>query len=211
MAEQPKEGFWQSLAGILTASAAIITAIGGVLATIHQCPSPPSTNHNLPTETNRSTSSKPPSVVVESKEINLLDPDNGAKVVSATSDDWQRTIGENTNLKVFGPHEEAVFSFKNNCTAVFDKIGVLIPYREPSNLKQFELLANNEPTGQFTSIGTWATKNEKEFDSPYQRFTFSPVKAKYIKIKLISNHNGYENPIEVWGFQLFGTLDQVCG
>jgi hypothetical protein len=58
-----------------------------------------------------------------------------------------------------------------------------------NNVKEFELLQGNEsPTGFFQSIGKFQTQNVKLFENPYQEFKFSPVTAKYLKVKILSTY-----------------------
>ncbi len=143
----------------------------------------------------------------ESKtQINLLAQNNGGQLIVANSDLWLKTIdGDEKNWEyAIG---EAVFNFKDDRPATFDTFTVLIPSTDGLNLKEFELLfGNDSPTGHFESIGKFQTQNLKLFRSPYQVFTFSPVTAKYLKVRSLANHAGGKDGIIVYEFQLFGTL-----
>jgi hypothetical protein len=92
-----------------------------------------------------------------------------------------------------------VFAFKDERPATFNMFTMLIFRSSPMNVKEFELLQGNEsPTGFFQSIGTFKTQNVKLFKTPYQEFTFSPVTAKYLKVKILS---GWEGITDVWVYQ----------
>ncbi len=214
MAEQEKpKGFWQTLPGVLTGVAAIITAIAGLIAALSQEKHPQSlaTSQSVITNTTESPSNTKSDLPGSETVINLIGSSNGGKVVVATGKDWTRTIIGSGHYEVLGGHtpEEAVLAFKDNQPATFSSFKVLVSAIRTSNLKEFELLVSNtSPDGPFQSIGKFATKNAMQVDNPYQEFTFQPVKAKYLKIRLLSNHNGYDNPFEVEEFQLLGRLEK---
>jgi len=82
----------------------------------------------------------------------------------------------------------------------------LILGSESWNLKEFELLAGNDsPTGKFESIGKFQTENVRFFKDPYQEFKFPPVKARYLKVRVISSH-GFSS-VGAYEFQLLGALE----
>lgn len=142
--------------------------------------------------------------------INLLSSENGGQVLAATSDQWLKTIDEKE--KDFAFYEsngraktEAVYAFKGERSAEFDTFTVLVLDAQNSNLKDFELLWGNESaTGKFHSIGKFQTQNIKLFTTPYQEFKFSPVTAKYLKVRLLSSW--VYALINVREFQLMGAL-----
>jgi hypothetical protein len=214
--EKPK-GFWQSMTGILTGAATVITAVTSLVAVLyqngiigHKNPDP----KPIPIaqdQKKRNSFPTPAYGTILTQEINLIGSNNGGKVISATSEGWARTIdGREQWVDVLGGHhpEEAVFSFKDGNMATLYAFKTLISQTRTSNLKEFELFVSSDsPTGQFQSIGKFQTQNLKITESPYQVFNFPAVKAKYLKVRLISNHNGYDNPFEVEQFQLIGRLD----
>jgi hypothetical protein len=147
----------------------------------------------------------------QSSAMNLLAAENGGHVVVATNDRWPYAIdGDEKNwqyidIGVVGSW--AVYGFKDEKTASFDTFKVLILGTESWNLKDFELLAGNDsPTGKFESIGKFQTQNVRFFKDPYQEFKFPPVKARYLKVKVISSH-GFSS-VGVYEFQLLGALDR---
>jgi Mg-chelatase subunit ChlD len=127
---------------------------------------------------------------------NLLDPSQGGQLLAAPSDLWLKT---NDGKLVTSPNgsswlrtgEEAVYAFKDEKLATFDTFAVLVNEASGENVKDFELLAGDDgPTGNFRSIGTFTTLNARLTKSPLQEFRFEPVTARYLKVKLISNHGG---------------------
>lgn len=139
----------------------------------------------------------------QGKRENILASENGGHLLVATSDAWSETIdGKADYRQVRG---EAVYAFKGEAPARFDKFTVLIDETNDANVKEFELLwSNDSPLGEFTSIGRFETTNAMLFKTPYQEFSFPPIAAKYFKVRLISS---WGSPtILVYEFQLWGKL-----
>ena len=131
-------------------------------------------------------------------------------MVVATNDRWIYAIdGDEKNWQyidtgVVGAW--AVYGFKDDRPAIFDTFKVLILGTESWNLKEFELSAGNDSaTGKFEPIGKFQTQNIRFFKDPYQEFKFSPIKAKYLKVRVLSSH-GFSS-VGVHEFQLLGSLD----
>ena len=142
--------------------------------------------------------------------INLLVAENGGHVIVATNDRWPYTIdGDEKNwqyIDIGVTGSWAVYGFKDDKPATFDRFKVLILGTESWNLREFELLAGNDsPTGKFESIGKFQTQNVRFFKDPYQEFKFPPVKARYLKVRVISSH-GFSS-VGAYEFQLLGVLE----
>lgn len=152
-----------------------------------------------------------PSTPSSTSAINLLSSENGGHIIVATNDRWRYAIdGDENNWEyidsgVFGGW--AVYGFKDERPAIFNTFKVLILGTESWNLKAFELLAGNDSaTGTFESIGKFETQNVRFFKDPYQEFRFPAVKAKYLKIKVVSSH-GFSS-VGVYELQLLGVLEK---
>jgi hypothetical protein len=152
-----------------------------------------------------------PSTPSSTSTINLLASENGGHIIAATNDRWRYAIdGDENNWQyidsgVFGGW--AVYGFKDERPAIFNTFKVLILGTESWNLKAFELLAGNDSaTGAFETIGKFETQNVRFFKDPYQEFKFPAVKARYLKIKVLSSH-GFSS-VGVYEFQLLGVLEQ---
>jgi hypothetical protein len=143
--------------------------------------------------------------------MNLLSAENGGHVIVATNDHWLAAIdGDEKNWQYIDiglAGSWAVYGFKDDKPASFDRFKVLILGAESWNLKEFELLAGNDsPTGKFEPIGKFQTQNIRFFKDPYQEFSFPPVKARYLKVKVISSH-GFSS-VGVYEFQLLGVIER---
>ena len=106
--------------------------------------------------------------------------------------------------------DEAVYAFKDEKPATFDKFSLLIKETSGQNIKEFELLVGDDsPTGTFRSSGTFTAQNAKPMKGGgYQDFKFDPVTAKYLKVKLVSNYGAYQNSIKTSEFKLFGSVEK---
>jgi hypothetical protein len=151
-----------------------------------------------------------PGTPPQSSVINLVSAENGGHVIVGSNDRWSYTIdGDEKNwqyidIGVLGSW--AVYGFRDEKAAVFDTFKVLIPGAETWNLKDFELLAGNDsPNGKFDSIGKFQIQNMRFFKDPYQEFRFPPVKARYLKVRVISSQ-GFSS-VGVYEFQLLGVLE----
>ena len=237
MAEDPKlHSWWQTLPGIITATAGIITALTGLLVVLYNTgffqpaarnqepvstsspvvepggrPSQALENPQQPPGSKQEVSAEkvPPATTADQpKRINLLAPENGVQLLVASNDYWAATIDgkEDQGQIYYGLGKEAVYGFKDDRAATFDLFTMLIGETSDYNVKEFELLAGNDsPTGTFVSIGKFSPQNVKLFKTPYQPFSFSPVKAKFLKVRILSTHSGVAHPM-VWEYQLFGSL-----
>lgn len=138
--------------------------------------------------------------------INLLSPDNGGSVAIEPNDNWKQTIDDREDqVYWFEPREEAVYRFKNDQPATFNRFSMLIPDNDEHNLQEFELLAGNDsPTGEFRSIGKFKTHDTRVGPDGYQDFSFSPVTAKYLKVRLLTPHSTNDPRILLYEFRLFG-------
>ncbi len=230
MTEEPKtQSWWQTLPGIFTAIAGIITAIAGLVVALYQAgffqhsqqePIPvasaplittSSSLREAGTDAQAASSTSPGSTQAPSKSVDLLAGENGGHVIAASSDAWVGTIDgkEETNyINGVTSQAEAVYAFKDEKSATMDMFTMLIHGTDDYNVKQFELfIGNNSPTGPFESIGKFQTQNIKLFNTPYQEFKFSPVKAKYLKIRLLSTYGGMSSA-NVPEVQLFGRMEK---
>lgn len=162
MADSEKQkGFWQTLPGILTGVAALLTAVTGLVIGLVQngvlrgkggpahdseLRSSGSTGGGKDSGTSDGARRSQPGGKIggitanagspaESDSIDLLASGNGGKVVVATSEEWSRTIVGEDGYAVVGAHkpEEAVYGFRDNGTAVFDSFKMLVTVANPSN------------------------------------------------------------------------------
>ncbi len=142
--------------------------------------------------------------------VDLLSAENGGQLLLAPNNEWAAAVDGkldvNQSVRV---GEGAVFAFKGERPGTFDSFAMLIP-RSGRNPKEFELLAGDEsPTGAFRTIGTFNPQDARMFKTNgWQEFTFPPVTARYLKVRLRAN---YEDTawIELYEFRLTGRLSDA--
>jgi outer membrane protein OmpA-like peptidoglycan-associated protein len=128
-------------------------------------------------------------------EINLLDPKRGGQLLAAPDPSWQAIIsGNDADAVRFsacgGLPAEAIFAFKDEQPASFDKIAVLIA-QSGQNIKDFEVLAaDDSPGGTYRSLGKFTVLNMRLVKTPYQEFAFAETTAKYVKFRLLTGQAG---------------------
>lgn len=152
----------------------------------------------------------PAAAPIDRDGMNLLGAENGGHVVAATNELWRHAIdGDEKNWQYIDIGVNgawAAYGFRDGRPARFHAFKVLILGSESWNLNEFELLAGNgSPTGTFESIGRFKTQNARFFKNAYQEFRFQPVRARYLKIRVISSH-GFSS-VGVYEFQLMGELE----
>jgi len=122
------------------------------------------------------------------KEINLLSPEEGGQPILVLNTSWLKPVtGKGDEPADVSLADEAIYAFKDEEPATFSKIAVLINGADDRNVKEFELLAADDWRGEFRSVGKFTTLNALLVKSPYQEFAFEPTKARYVKIRLLSN------------------------
>jgi hypothetical protein len=101
MGDENKKSFWTSLPGILTGVAAVIAAVGGILAAYNHVAPPPSPPTSPPSPSNPLSSPSPssPQVVCGTQLPGVI-----------LFGDWRWSGTVN------GSPESGVFTFKNDCT-----------------------------------------------------------------------------------------------
>jgi len=139
--------------------------------------------------------------------INLLADESGGHLVVAADPIWKKSITQYEDQQGWAAFGEAVYAFKDEREAVFDTFSVMIVRTHEANLKEFMLLASSDsPTGRFEPIGRFSVQNVGMMGSPYQDFSFAPVKAKYLKVKLINTQGGRSGGAVLHKFKLTGSL-----
>ncbi len=226
--EKARTPWWQTVPGMLTAAAAIITALTGLLIALHQVgvlggdkatarsdvaspvgssasASPHSDPAAKPSANTTASAGPQAATQLAASGENILAAEHGGQILLAPNDDWAVVIDgkedEHRSIKV---GEEAVFAFKDEQPATFSSFGMLIP-RTGRNPKEFELLVSDESAnGAYRSIGTFHPQNVRVMKTGgWQDFAFAPVTAKYLKVKLRSN---FEEVVwlEVYEFRVGG-------
>ncbi len=140
---------------------------------------------------------------------NLLSPSEGGVMVSAHDSDWPKIAdgAEGDTVRFSGCTGlplETVFSFKDGRAAQISKFEMLIP-SSGEWVEDFELLAANDATGLYRSLGKFTAANMRMVQSPYQSFAFPPTTARFFKLRVLTGtHGDCDNRITQ--IRLAGTL-----
>jgi hypothetical protein len=139
---------------------------------------------------------------------NLLDPEEGGKLVIASEDSWRRVMERKLQSTIIGSRGFAVFAFRDEKPAAIDAVGVFVEASDRSNLKELAVYAADQSeTGPFRKIAVLTVPNYRNMRAPFHEFKVEPFTARYVKVELVSWQqaegmpNGY-----VGNLQLLGTL-----
>ncbi len=149
----------------------------------------------------------------EKREKNLLSPANGGQMIASTDPKMSNLI--DGNMKDPGQaaevykDAEGIFGFKGGRSALITKIAVPVFQADELNLKKVEIsVSESSPTSGYKPVGTFEVMNLAFAGNPYQEFAFEkPVKAKFLKVKIIT----FQNESRSWGripeIQAYGSLE----
>ncbi len=139
---------------------------------------------------------------------NLLDPQEGGKLVIANEDGWRRVMESNLQTAILGTHGFAVFAFRDEKPAQIDAVAVYVESTSRSNVKELAIYASDQSeTGPFRKVTVLTVPNYRNMRTPVHEFKVDPFTARYVKVELVSWQdpgglpNGY-----VGNVQLLGTL-----
>lgn len=145
----------------------------------------------------------------QSNAVNLLTEENGGKMLIASTDRWKNTIdGKEGSHSYLQNGDFAVFGFKGDKPAALQSLAVYVPETSARNVNGLELLTSNEsPEGKFESLGQFQLKNYRVVEDPFQKIALPAVKAKYVKIVILSNQENSNGGVYLFEMRLLGRLD----
>jgi tetratricopeptide (TPR) repeat protein len=141
---------------------------------------------------------------LKGKTINVLSPENGGKILVTTQPENSKWVDNDEQSYIHQSYDSnwAVFEFKDGAKVKINEFRVLIPRTENSNPKSIVISYNNDsPTGNFVLIDTIKPLNAFLPESPFQKFSISPIKAKFIKIEVVGRWTN------IYELQLMGTIE----
>lgn len=157
------------------------------------------------------TSSTSPAPDLAPGRIDLLAAEAGGHLVVASSEGWSKMIDGEVDTYGWADSGIGVFAFKDEQPARFDTIALFIPGAAGANVREFEIFAGSDtPTGSFRSLGRYSTQNLRVMSDPWQRFSFTPVTAKYLKLQGLVSHDG-SAVMYIHELRLYGELTATSG
>jgi tetratricopeptide (TPR) repeat protein len=141
---------------------------------------------------------------LKGKTVNVLAPENGGKILVTTQPENSKWTDNDEKSYTHHSYDSnwSVFGFKDGAKIKVNEFRILIPRTDNSNPKSIVISYNNDsPTGNFTLIDTIKPLNAFLPESPFQKFSVSPVKAKFIKIEVLGRWTA------IYEIQLMGTIE----
>lgn len=130
------------------------------------------------------------------KRINLLQPENGGRMLAGESPLMTQLADGLTDLASSQYESWAVFGFKDGRSALIDQVDFFVGFS--TNPVKFEILVGNDsPTGAFTLVSVFEPFDGLLTATPFQPFPIPPVRAKYVKFQLREGLHWFE--LRVWG------------
>ena len=136
---------------------------------------------------------------------NLLDPEQGGKLVIASEDNWKDVMQKEPRTTVIGSHGFAVFALRDDKPATIDGIAVYVESTNSRNLKELSIYAADQSeTGPFRKITTVTLPNYRNMRAPLHELKFEPFTARYVKLEIVSWQeagvpNGYVGNMQLLG------------
>jgi hypothetical protein len=141
--------------------------------------------------------------------IDLFNLRDGSQILAANEAGWNGYLYKQSEptCTILSTNGFAVFAFRDERPARFDRLGVFIEATNPYNVKTVELQASiDSERGPFQSVGRFSVPNFRNEREPFHEFTFEPVTARYVKIVILDwqEHSGPNG--NVCTMRLMGTL-----
>ena len=145
----------------------------------------------------------------ESGAIDLFNLRDGSQILAANEAGWNGYLYKQSEptCTILSTKGFAVFAFRDERPARFDRLEVFIEATNPYNVRTVELQASTESEhGPFQSIGRFTVPNFRNERQPFHEFTFDPVTARYVKLVILDwqEHSGPNG--NVCTMRLMGTL-----
>lgn len=147
------------------------------------------------------------------REFNVLSVLNGGKMIAATDTRMgaliDGTLKDAGNYAEINKDAEGIYGFKDGKKAVISKVTTPIFAADSLNPKKIEIsVSETSPTSGYAVAGTFEPMNLAFAENPYQEYVLpKPVKAKFLKVKILS----FQDEARTWGrvheLQAYGTLE----
>ena len=143
-----------------------------------------------------------PTPAPQGQNVNLLAPENGGKIVAMSDEDNKKWTDGAEKTSDFGAGW-TIYGFDSNVKINEFRILTVGSGDNPEEVK-LSYSNNDSPTEKFTVINTFKIFDGLLTDSPFQKFSFPPISAKYIKVEIPGRTINYNGSV-VYEIQLMGT------
>src|SRR5215831_14456804 len=123
--------------------------------------------------------------------INLLSPYEVGQDVRVPSADWIKIVSGKDDDYIWVHHfQDVEGTFPLRGSALINSFAVLIKEQNSENPKDIAFFAGDSAGGEFRLIRQCTLENILKLNMQYQECKFPETRARYIKIKLLSNFGG---------------------
>lgn len=149
-----------------------------------------------------------PAETIKGRYVNLLAPEHGREVLAVTDRTLEALVdGELTRTGNLMPDGWIVFAFNQERPAVIDRLDYYVPASNRYTLSALEIWTSTQSAdGPFDSVGLFSVQNVHLTRQPFQEFSWKPIQAKYVKIKLGNPFAGENYPSRGYEMRLWGQL-----
>ena len=139
---------------------------------------------------------------------NLLDPEQGGKLVIASENNWKDVMQRELRTTVIASHGFAVVAFRDEKPAVIEAVAAYVESTHGRNLKEIAVYAADQSeTGPFRKVAQVTLPNYRNMRVPLHEIKVEPFTARYVKLELVSWQEGDGPPNGYVGnIQLLGRL-----
>ncbi len=150
---------------------------------------------------------RPPQARAAAGRVNLLDPDEGGKLIAANEENWRRLLAKEPTSTTITSHGFAVFAFRDEKPALIDTLAVFVDSTSGYNVKEMALYATDKAeTGPFVKVGEVQIPNYRNMRTPFHEFKLGPFTARYVKVEIVSWQQGEPPNGYVGTIRLYGTV-----
>jgi hypothetical protein len=124
-------------------------------------------------------------------DVNLLLPENGGRVLQADHQNWQIAIASQPASASLNVNGFAVFELGRGKSTRFDTFATYVAETNQYNVKELVLLTSDvAASGPFRPLTQVTIPNVRDMQNPFHEFPVGPVSARYVKVQVVSIHNG---------------------
>jgi hypothetical protein len=124
-------------------------------------------------------------------DVNLLLPENGGRILQANHQAWQSLVASEPSSTTLEVNGFAVFELGGGKATRFDTFATYVAATNGYNVKELAVLTSDaSPNGPFRSVAQVTVPNVRDMQNPFHEFPVGPASARYVKVQVVSVHNG---------------------
>ena len=126
--------------------------------------------------------------------VNLLDTDSGAELLYTNgglfAEHWKTLFTGNRTAAMVGTNDFAVLAVRGDKAVTFDTIAIFVDgIYAAFGVKELAIYSSStSPEGPFVKAAQITVPNHPIMQKPFQEFHFAPVRARFVKLQVLSSH-----------------------